>query len=159
MSGEEIDGFDLAAIADEELRGPVADLNIVTAHIVKRIPEEYLREVLEQALGPWVADRARTVRTRSKRQAEATPSTRWAEASDLYSKLLRQRESVDGTWKFLGDMTTEEVLSVAALRIENGRASIARGKVYELLAAKMAEHMVALVRELSTEQLNEVFAS
>lgn len=168
------DDFDLNVIIREELAGAEVDVGAVAERVMERIPEHLLRSVLMPALHKYVrtlqngnasavaqALRKGGLVDAGPQQSPTTASraSRWQAASSLYARLLKQREKVDGIDKFLGDMTVDEVGAVAAARIKLGRDSIARGRAYEGIAAKMIEVGAETVGDLTPEQLNEVFTA
>jgi hypothetical protein len=165
--------FDLNAMIREELEGPVADPAVVAAQVEKRIPDDLLRDVVRALLSYRVSEVSRSRRTKVVDDLSDSPDTRatrsgsfgvsrrprWAEAGDLYMKLLTQREALPGgEWKFLGDMTADEVLAAAATRINHGKASISRGRAYEALSKKMVQVGAKTVADLTHAHLDEVFA-
>lgn len=136
--------FDLRSLIREVLATSAAtDPRDLAREVAARVPVEHLRGALELAL----VEAVRVVSNRERhanREASVDPvrpSKKWSDASDLYLKVLRQREyiSTDGEWKFLGDCTKDDLTAAAQLRFEQASRNVAVAKKYEKLASAMSD--------------------
>lgn len=129
--------------------------------IAASIPADLLRPTLAQALRTYVRIQAGSVRSDAQRAVapalHAAPTTRWEATASGYQRLCASRlQAGEQGWKFLADMTRDDVLAAAAQRIANGEASISAGRRLERLAAVMSSTQV--VADLPEALVLEVFA-
>lgn len=146
--------FDLNALIRQELdESAVADPYIVARHVRKRIAPEDEGAALDACLPAVVTDIARLHRS------PTTPppgKNRKAAAVEWYQRILRQRIQVDHdgrAWKFLGDVTRDELLVAASVRREIAAATLARAHQLEQLAAAMDECAAETVSDLPPDAL------
>lgn len=154
--------FDLRSLIHAELESsPVADPHVVAEHVVKRINDHDLRAALAACLPDYVRNIAHQPGTSptpgDAAASTSSPSRKWA-ASNEWATYLRERICVDAagrTWKFLGECTGDDLLSVARFRRTQAGALLLRAERFEALAEKMRCHRAATVADLDLRYFGE----
>jgi hypothetical protein len=138
----------------------------LAAEVAAQIPARKVREVLAEALTPYVhqviqhnrslpADH--TQRESQSQVVGGNPSSKVAAIRDWSRAQLRQRYHVGrGEWKFLGDFTFEDCMFAAQERREMAARNAAKAELFEALAERMKTAGAGTVSDLPVDELPEM---
>lgn len=147
--------FSLRAIVRAELdASPVADPHIVAEHVLKQIRPGQRGAALGECLPQFVrvlSNETRTLPAIDHRRGDSSHEPRWRRAAaDLSARYF----TGDG-WKFLRDLTRDDVLACAAQRRDLAAANLAEAERFDALHKLMVERGADTVGDLvDTEALS-----
>lgn len=157
--------MNVRALACDVVRSSVAaDPGDLADTVFDSIAEDDRPEALRQCLRALVRDVIRDQRTRSSQppgenhgcSAGSGRSSKVAGIRSWWQQSLRDRIHVgDGQWRFLADMTRDELLFAATERRRHAEHNLARAQQYESLAKLLADRGVERVRDLPDGELDD----
>jgi len=161
--------FNLRTLIREQLATSEPDPHVIAERVAKLVPEDQLRVALLQVLpdfvrkvdverrpaGHSIGDTYTAHADRSSPNGQ--PRSRWDDAGPWYKRLLARREYIDGTWKFFGDLTPEDLDAAALLRETTAARTAEEARKLREVARLARERGAKTVRALPAEVLAEVW--
>ncbi len=149
--------IDLRQVVREELeKSSEPDPTIVAHGLASRIDDAELRSALAQCLPTFV----RIVSNEMRRTSAPVPepgASATAAAADSVRRWAHIRESIDAReWRFLLDMTRDEVHRCAELRRTKARENLTAASHYDEIVVAMQRHGAKVVRNLPLAVLEEL---
>ena len=147
-----------------------ADPDVLAKEVAHRVPKGQALAALQQVLPLLVQHElsrgrrgfaiAPAPRSDDQPADLARPGRSWKVDGirEAWAAVLRNRVAVgDGAWKFLADCTVPDLEHAAAVREDMARANARSAEQYRRLAALLAEHGAAVVRDLPDDAIGRVF--
>jgi hypothetical protein len=138
----------------------------LAAEVAAQIPARKMREILAEALTPYVHQVIQQHRSlavdHSQRDTHqgavgGSPSSKVAAIRDWSRVQLQQRYHVGNRkWKFLGDFTFEDCMFAAQERREQAARNAAKAELFEALAERMKTAGAGTVSDLPVDELPEM---
>lgn len=135
----------------------IADPEVVAERMLSASTAAERKEWLSVVLPPYVASMMRADRNSALNHVARTPrrmpsaSAKVAGVRDWWSKFIESRIAVGDEWKAVGDLTAEDLASVAQVRRDQAARLHTQADRYETLIGLLADHGVAVVRELPSD--------
>lgn len=137
-------------LADTELTDPA---DVAAEAFARMDPDQYgelLRSVLREAA------RLEMSRERMTHNPATPAKSSYVAAMQRYAKVLRSRVQVEGVWKFYGDCTHAELVTLANESRAEAARNVAAAERHEKTAAAIQEYGVTTVRELPESVITDL---
>lgn len=152
----------LGELATEALEGAeTPDLGELAEATFKTLPKQAVAELALRGWREYLHIRARAQRTTNNGNHNASPQ--WDAVGEAHRNgkldVMRQLYWVDGTWKFLGDLTRKNVLDLAAFHVEKSEMHTRNAGRFEQLATVMKRRRAKVVADLTEQTVVEVLSA
>lgn len=154
----EVEGFSLPSLVRAALQGDQPDPHRIAEDLIAAMSLADARGALAVTLPDYVR---KIIHTQRQRGGPAPSSSKWTNVAQLHATgelaLLRLRVFTQGTWKFLGDCTREDVTAVAEDRDAEAAANTAAAERFRALRKAMNRHKATVVRDVPADALERIF--
>jgi hypothetical protein len=137
------------------------DPAVIATQMIATMSLADARMALAATLPGYVRNRITAQRTSPIAVGMPVGSARWDNVAQLHADgsltLLRQRVFAQGSWKFLGDCSRDDVGDLVAVREADAQAVLAVAARYKNLRAAMDRRNAGVVSDLPGDVLNEIF--
>lgn len=153
------ESFDLDALVRRQVRASdTPDPRVIAAAVAESIPAAELRGVVARLLPDHV--RVASGRVRQATLGGRRGSGKWRAVAESANDIaiFRVPVCVNGTWKFLGDCSREDVKAAAADYRALAAANTARADAFDGLGRLMARRRVERVDALPASSVEEALS-
>lgn len=153
--------FSLRARVRESLESDEPDPHRIAEVLLRELSPAEAAAALAATLPAYVRMVARGMRHAAEHSPGAMSSARWDSVAQLQEQgtltLLRARVFASGAWKFLGDCTRDDVKDLAEQRTREAAELEAAADRFARLRTAMSRRKAAVVSELPTSVLEDIF--